>query len=296
MPWGNPIVGGNGVLIRDEIRSSNYTPGVSGWRVTRDGVVEFADGLFRGSVYVPGDYESAVVIDTNGFSVGITLDPPGLPPWTDGFIPGLIIAEPEIVSDGANIVMTSPSRFNTSAASIVIGSSTNVPTVEEKFVEVDGRLKVTGGIDWGLFGSTASYAEQANDSNTTNGTTTSTSFTNTLTTTGIRGVKFYAPPSGKVEVIATLNGFNDSIGAFHFASFEVRSGGTIGSGSVIQASNDNTASNNRTSTVNYAQQHMTTGIVANLTPGDQYNACITYRCTGGTTGYNRRVITVKPVL
>lgn len=37
-------------LARPALRSSNYVPGVSGWRITQAGDVEFAAGTFRGTV------------------------------------------------------------------------------------------------------------------------------------------------------------------------------------------------------------------------------------------------------
>jgi hypothetical protein len=41
MAFEDPIIGGNGELIREEIKSPDYVAGVSGWSVRRDGTAEF---------------------------------------------------------------------------------------------------------------------------------------------------------------------------------------------------------------------------------------------------------------
>lgn len=52
MPFNNDIAGGNGQLVRNWIQSQNYTPGVSGWRISKNGNAEFNNGTFRGSIEV----------------------------------------------------------------------------------------------------------------------------------------------------------------------------------------------------------------------------------------------------
>lgn len=48
--FSNPIMGGDGVLIRTRMRSDNYVAGVSGWSIARDGSAEFSDVTVRGDV------------------------------------------------------------------------------------------------------------------------------------------------------------------------------------------------------------------------------------------------------
>jgi len=48
--FNNPVVGGGDDLIRPAIQSPDYTPGVSGWTINRDGTVEFNNGTFRGTI------------------------------------------------------------------------------------------------------------------------------------------------------------------------------------------------------------------------------------------------------
>lgn len=50
MSFGNPILGGASTLIREAIKSPNYSVGVSGWTVNRGGTAEFNDATVRGAV------------------------------------------------------------------------------------------------------------------------------------------------------------------------------------------------------------------------------------------------------
>lgn len=135
---------------------------------------------------------------------------------------------------------------------------------------------------------------EGKDTSVTNGTTTSSTFTNTLTTSGIRGVVFISPPSGKVLIHGAAGGSNNNNNQT-FLSFEVRTGGTVGSGTVVLSSNENVASENLNE-VNRISRHNVMGIVTGLTAGTTYNAALTYRGIGGSTNtYNRRHIVVQPL-
>lgn len=46
----DPIAAGDGSLIFPAIKSPDYSTGVSGWRIARDGTVEFNNGVFRGTL------------------------------------------------------------------------------------------------------------------------------------------------------------------------------------------------------------------------------------------------------
>ena len=50
MSFGNEVVGGGGELVRDQIRSRDYVPGVSGWRIARNGDAEFNNVTVRGTL------------------------------------------------------------------------------------------------------------------------------------------------------------------------------------------------------------------------------------------------------
>jgi hypothetical protein len=132
------------------------------------------------------------------------------------------------------------------------------------------------------------------DASVTDGTTISTSFTNSLTTTGTRGIAFTAGISGKVLVSLSCSGRNSGAAGFVLADFEVRTGSTIGGGSAVRSSDENTcASHQSDSAGQQATLEVPATLVSGLTPGTAYHAVITYRVTGGTGTFNRRKITVQ---
>lgn len=148
----------------------------------------------------------------------------------------------------------------------------------------------------------------AKDLAITNGSTNSVStFVNSLTTTGIRGVSFIAPPSGKVRVMGAVGGFvafsSASVATYTLVDFEIRAGSTVGSGTVFRASDPNTCSQFQhvvlTATLCSGGQHTVLDVVTGLTPGAVYNACLTYCLNSTGTGisgnFNRRKIVVESV-
>lgn len=50
----NSIFGGSGSLVIPQIQSPNYSAGVAGWQIRKDGTAEFNQGTFRGGVIVAG--------------------------------------------------------------------------------------------------------------------------------------------------------------------------------------------------------------------------------------------------
>ena len=72
MPFSNPIVGGE-VLVIPSIKSPNYVAGSSGWRIARDGSVEFNNGTFRGSVEIgnPAGAHSILANSATGDAVDV---------------------------------------------------------------------------------------------------------------------------------------------------------------------------------------------------------------------------------
>lgn len=67
--WDDPIAAGDGSLIYPGLQSIDYVAGVSGWRIERDGDVEFNDGVFRGSISAGG---GVVTLDSTGVTVQST--------------------------------------------------------------------------------------------------------------------------------------------------------------------------------------------------------------------------------
>jgi hypothetical protein len=129
---------------------------------------------------------------------------------------------------------------------------------------------------------------------TTNGTYASGSYGNSLTTTGIHGVAFIAPPSGKIQIIGRAMGGNNNAGSYTQLDYEVRQGSTVGSGTVVRT-NNNTAGIHQSATASAQGTIVTGGLFSGLIPGAAYNACLTYATGGaGTASYNRRQIAVYP--
>lgn len=54
LTWDDPIAAGDGSLIFPAIKSPNFVTGVSGWRISRDGSVEFGAAVIRGELKVVG--------------------------------------------------------------------------------------------------------------------------------------------------------------------------------------------------------------------------------------------------
>lgn len=56
MAFGDPIIGGGGSLIREAIKSPDYSPGALGWTINKNGTAEFNDltvrGTFQGTNFV----------------------------------------------------------------------------------------------------------------------------------------------------------------------------------------------------------------------------------------------------
>jgi hypothetical protein len=149
-----------------------------------------------------------------------------------------------------------------------------------------------------LGGSNAASAQPVEATGSvTNGTTTSTAYVNSLTTTGIHGVAFIAPPSGKIQVIGRSAGGNATVGFYAQLDWEVRNGSTIGSGTLFRTANNNTAAVHLSSTAGGQGSLNISGLLSGLTPGASYNACLTFATSNASNAasFNRRQIAVYPL-
>jgi hypothetical protein len=120
--------------------------------------------------------------------------------------------------------------------------------------------------------------------------TTSASFTNL---SGDPGIAFVAPASGRVLVTMGAAFDNTAADTFAMMGFQVRTGTTVGVGTIAYAANDN-------DTVgilgaNDAAAGRTT-LVTGLVAGDNYNVQALYKrfAGGGTAFFARRTIAVVP--
>ncbi len=127
MAFDNPLTGGDGALIYPRIKSPDYTPGVDGWSIERDGSAEFNNVVVRGEVYVrspstgsyvriwnqvPGD--SAVIEIRPDDSVGTVDAPAYIATGSDSVFGqgGLSISGPSINGSGIpSIIMNSVGMF-----------------------------------------------------------------------------------------------------------------------------------------------------------------------------------------
>jgi hypothetical protein len=66
LTWDDPIAAGDGSLIYPAIKSPNYVAGVSGWRIAKNGSVEFNDATIRGSVSAGG---GNVLLNASGLHI-----------------------------------------------------------------------------------------------------------------------------------------------------------------------------------------------------------------------------------
>lgn len=314
----NPILGGN-VLIRTAMQSRNFQAGVAGWQITAAGAAEFNSAVIRGSL--SADNGNVLVNDTGVTITGtqqiVTIVDGGLfvheNPDTGSYLQlaaaasfgGLIFLEPDnsitpgVTYDPAAIyaaadetvsasrpflIIASPNVHGKGHSSIALRGQASDSASDDSFIELSNPVKLGSAVSVSQIGST------------TNGTTTSTFFVNTLTTTGIFGAVFIAPPSGAVLIIGRAVGGNNTAGLYSLLDFSVKQNNTIGSGGTIRGTNNSTASVVQSATANNQSEHCVTDIVTGLDPGAVLNVALEYSApSGGTATYNRRHVTVIPL-
>lgn len=188
---------------------------------------------------------------------------------------------------------------NLHTSSVIVRGQSFLSPVDDSFVEITGTgLKVDGLINIGIFGAAPANLAAAN---TTNGTTSSSTFVNSLTTTGIHGTTFIAPPSGNVLVLGSALAANSTATSYATMDFEVRQGSSIGSGTVVRAATELTAGVNQSGTANNQGMVFTMDLVTGLTDGSTYNVCLTYHAASGgagvgTAAYDRRHVFTLPMI
>jgi hypothetical protein len=126
------------------------------------------------------------------------------------------------------------------------------------------------------------------------------SFTFNATTYGIDadsgtyvdcGVAFTAPTTGRVRIDFGGNLRNDTAAQFAALSFVVRTGSTVGSGTVFQAaSDDKSIVGTGTDPTTSSRQDLVSG----LTPGDVYNVRLEHRAGANNGIILRRFVVVSP--
>jgi hypothetical protein len=136
-------------------------------------------------------------------------------------------------------------------------------------------------------------AVAVDSSEPTSGTTTSTTYTATLTGGTACGVVFIPPASGSVMVINNCELSNSGANVTR-CGFVVRTGGSIGTGTVIAAASDARAirtDGTTTGVIRTACTHIVTGLI----PGSTYNAQQVFAVSAGTGTYLNKNLAVIPV-
>jgi len=94
----NPILAGE-QLNSTGIRSDNYNPGVSGWRIATNGAAEFDNVGIRGNLWIP-------TITLNGRDLGTTLNtlPKGVMAWYAGYPAVATTSAAKLISTEVDVV------------------------------------------------------------------------------------------------------------------------------------------------------------------------------------------------
>jgi len=129
---------------------------------------------------------------------------------------------------------------------------------------------------------------------TDSGTVTSTTFTADRTgTSNEAGIAFVAPNSGKVIVHIKAGLFNSNATPYNVASYEVRTGAVVGSGTVVVAADTGRGLQTYGTT---ETRFGATFLVTGLTAGSSYNAQLMYLTQTNTMTVDRPGIIVEPCL
>lgn len=114
MTFNNSILSGE-TLVRNSIQSENYESGVSGWRIARNGDVEFAEGTYRGDVIIENADSGAKVRITSDI---VGTGEPGIV-YTDdvGTILGAIFNDP---NENGLVLQRSSSRVVVTGTAVKI--------------------------------------------------------------------------------------------------------------------------------------------------------------------------------
>lgn len=125
MSFSNPIVGGQGALVRDSIKSRVYVPGTSGWSINRDGTAEFNGVTINGGELLVSDPDGSYVrvYDQNpGVGAVIEVNPADVVGHTIDDA-GQILGFSSV--GGASIAMIGPTFDGVSSGSVFIGVEDN---------------------------------------------------------------------------------------------------------------------------------------------------------------------------
>lgn len=121
-------------------------------------------------------------------------------------------------------------------------------------------------------------------------TTTTYDVTSTAGSYADCGTSFVAPTSGRVVITTSARCINSSTSGTLVAP-ETRTGGTVGSGTVVESADDSIGcSHYGNSFARVSASHLLTG----LTAGSTYNVRLLHRATANTASIAHREVVVQP--
>lgn len=127
----NPVIGGDGELVIDNIHSRNYVAGVSGWEIDRDGSAEFNDVTVRGEFEITGADGSFIRGSSAGGTASIQESPPTLAGTT--WSPGSLTTFLEI-ADVPVVALSSPKDVDAVSSGSSIHFVGPTPNVEDSLI------------------------------------------------------------------------------------------------------------------------------------------------------------------
>lgn len=211
--YSNPIIGGGGQLIRDQITSQNYVPGVSGWAILANGFAEFVDILIRGQ-FSTGTTGQRVVINDSGAGGLIRLYTGDAQEVTPGFLlafssafsnndPWVDLGSADVGFGAVHLLLEPPKGANDTGRWVLTTNAVNRGVLE---LEADVALL-------------APQMRTVAASDPTSFSTTSTGYV--ACNAASSGTMPY-PSSGVVHVLLDATFVNSVAGNFGALSFEIR--------------------------------------------------------------------------
>lgn len=160
----------------------------------------------------------------------------------------------------------------------------NLLTVLGPAPSADFRHLMTGFIDWN--GCTSVNKREGTSFTITNGAYDHASGP-------VCGVAFTCPPNGRVDIQHGARLSNNGAGNSTMVTPVIRTGGTVGSGTVVFGAGDD----NAVIATGPANNNMRMGValLVTLTPGDLYNVCLEHHVTATTGTIKDRYVNVLPV-
>jgi hypothetical protein len=273
--FSHPISDGNGQMVIDNLHSEDYAPaGVDGWFIGKDGTAEFGNLLLRNGFAVGRAPDGRIEIGATGPSnmIQLHVETPN-PDGIDG--PALLWVQDDVLflqtlSRGADSALV---RFVTPPNSTDPGS----------FEILQAGLKCDVMRPVWLFDSTSIAG-----------------IVSAVPTLGapVCGISFIAPPSGVITyaIDTDFEVTTAAAGGYLIAFGELRTGSTVGAGTLVSSGNVAPFGPRRLIGAVVARDQGGTAPfpVSGLTPGAAYNVAVKHYQTAGTGRINSRGVIVTP--